>query len=106
MKVVAGFVPVTGLPPRLMVHVFRAMAALAVPVLATDRVHLRSAPTLAVVQLVTPALTCAELVKDPNRPKTKPAMAMAAMSVIAMRITVARTGETAFRLFFSMNIFM
>ncbi len=39
------------------------------------------------------ALTLAELVNDPNRPNTNPAMAMAAMSVIAMRITVARTGK-------------
>ena len=35
----------------------------------------------------------AELVNDPNGPNTNPAMAMAAMSVIAMRITVARTGK-------------
>ena len=34
--------------------------------------------------------------KVPNRPKTKPAMAIAAMRVIAMRMTVARTGEIAF----------
>ena len=40
--------------------------------------------------------TSAELVNDPNRPNTKPAMAMAAMSVMAMRMTVARTGEIAF----------
>src|SRR2546426_4115580 len=42
------------------------------------------------------ALTLAELVNDPKRPNTKPAMAMAAMSVIAIRITVASTGEMAF----------
>jgi hypothetical protein len=47
---------------------------------------------------VPPARTCAELVNDPNRPKTNPAMAMAAISVIAIRITVARTGEIAFLL--------
>jgi hypothetical protein len=35
-------------------------------------------------------------VNDPKRPNTNPAMAMAAMSVIAMRITVARTGDMAF----------
>jgi len=43
--------------------------------------------------------TCAELVNDPNRPNTNPAMAMAAMSVIAMRMTVASTGEMAFLFF-------
>jgi len=42
------------------------------------------------------ALTCAEDVKVPNSPNTNPAMAMAAMSVIAIKITVARTGEIAF----------
>jgi len=40
--------------------------------------------------------TCAELVNDPNRPNTNPAMAMAAMRVMAIRITVASTGEIAF----------
>jgi len=43
-------------------------------------------------------VTRAVLVNDPKRPKTKPATAMAAMSVIAMRMTVARTGEIAFLL--------
>jgi len=40
--------------------------------------------------------TLAELVNDPNRPKTNPAMAMAAMRVMAIRITVAKTGLIAF----------
>jgi len=40
--------------------------------------------------------TLAELVNDPNRPNTKPATAIAAMRVMAIRITVARTGEIAF----------
>jgi len=40
--------------------------------------------------------TRAELVNDPNRPKTNPAMAMAAMRVMAMRMTVARTGLIPF----------
>ncbi len=44
---------------------------------------------------VTCAVTVAELVNDPNRPKTNPAMAIAAMRVMAMRMTVARTGEMA-----------
>jgi len=48
------------------------------------------------LQLVTWAVTCAELVNDPKRPNTNPAIAIAAMRVIAMRITVARTGEIAF----------
>ena len=38
----------------------------------------------------------AVLVNDPNRPNTNPAMAIAAMSVMAMRMTVAMTGEIAF----------
>gem|GEM_PF-7032607 len=33
----------------------------------------------------------AELVNDPKRPNTKPATAMAAMRVIAMRMTVSRS---------------
>ncbi len=56
-------------------------------------------------QLTTEAVTVAELVNDPNRPKTNPAIAMAAMRVIAMRMTVARTGEMAFLLpFFTICI--
>ena len=35
-------------------------------------------------------------VNDPKRPNTNPAMAMAAMRVIAMSMTVAMTGEIAF----------
>jgi hypothetical protein len=46
--------------------------------------------------MTTLAVTPAVLVNDPKRPNTKPATAMAAMSVIAIRITVARTGEIAF----------
>jgi len=45
------------------------------------------------------AWTVAELVNDPNRPNTNPAMAMAAMRVMAMRMTVASTGEMAFLFF-------
>ena len=44
--------------------------------------------------------TRAVLVNDPKRPKTNPAMAMAAMRVMAMRMTVASTGEMAFLFFF------
>jgi len=72
------------------------VAALEVPVLV--RVTMQSSPPT--LQLVTEALTCAELVNDPNRPKTNPAMAMAAMRVMAMRMTVASTGEMAFLFFF------
>ena len=48
----------------------------------------------------------AVLVNDPKRPKTKPATAMAAMRVIAMRMTVARTGEMAFLFFPCCTIFI
>ena len=48
------------------------------------------------MQVTTTADTCAELVNDPKRPNTNPAMAMAAMRVMAMRMTVASTGEMAF----------
>ena len=65
---------------------------LEVPVLVKTTVQTSVEPT----QDVTWALTCAELVNDPNRPNTNPAMAMAAMRVIAMRMTVASTGEMAF----------
>jgi hypothetical protein len=41
-------------------------------------------------------VTWADDVKEPNRPNTNPAMAMAAMSVMAMSMTVAMTGEMAF----------
>ena len=50
-------------------------------------------------QVTATAETCAELVNDPKRPKTKPAMATAAIRVMAMRMTVARTGEMAFLFF-------
>jgi predicted nucleic acid-binding Zn ribbon protein len=74
-------------------------ATLEVPVLVNVTVH----SLLCAVDAAGPALhevtcadTCAELVNDPNRPRPNPAMAMAAMRVIAMRMTVARTGEMAF----------
>jgi hypothetical protein len=72
--------------------------ALAVPVFCSVTVHV----LVATEHVTSVALTCAELVNDPKRPKTNPATAMAAMSVIAMRITVARTGEIAF-FFFCMS---
>lgn len=42
------------------------------------------------------AETNAELVKVPNRPKMNPEIAVAAISVTAIMITVARTGEIPF----------
>jgi len=47
-------------------------------------------------QVTATAETCAELVNDPNRPNTNPAMAIAAIRVMAIRMTVASTGEIAF----------
>jgi hypothetical protein len=47
------------------------------------------------------AETIAIDVKVPIRPNTKPATATEATRVIAIRITVARTGEIAFRLDFA-----
>jgi len=46
----------------------------------------------------TDAPIVADFVNVPKRPNTKPAMAMAAINVIAMRMTVASTGEIALRL--------
>ena len=63
----------------------------AVPVLLRLTVQ---APVLALHVAV--AVTWALDVNDPNRPNTNPAMAMAAMSVMAMSMTVAMTGEMAF----------
>lgn len=40
--------------------------------------------------------TCAVFVDEPNRPKTNPPIATAAMSVTAMISTVAMIGEIAF----------
>ncbi len=61
-------------------------ATFEVPVLVSTTVQ----TPVAASQDVTCAVTVAELVNDPKRPKTKPATAMAAMSVIAMRMTVGR----------------
>jgi len=84
-------------PPYVMLH--DSALVLELPELLALRTHISS--TLK-EQLVTLAETLAELVNDPKRPKTNPAMAMAAMSVIAIRITVARTGEIAFLLLVGM----
>ena len=75
------------------------MVVVAVPLLVRSRVHTRGAvPSSLPVQVTTWALTWAVLVNDPNRPNTNPIRATAAMSVIAIRITVARIGEMASRL--------
>lgn len=91
-------------PPTLMPQA--VIAVLLVPVLVSARVHtslLGTAP--ARVHEMTRAETCAELVNDPNRPNTNPAMAIAAINVIAIRITVAKTGLIAF-LFLGLLILM
>jgi hypothetical protein len=63
------------------------------PVLDRNRVHDSGVPE----QLELPdADTTAVLVNVPNSPNTNPETAVAAMRVIEMRITVARTGEIAF----------
>jgi len=56
----------------------------------------RIVPVIAWAKSGVETCTLAELVNEPNRPNTKPATAMAAMSVMAIRITVAKTGEMAF----------
>ena len=85
-----GFVTahVSGLPVTVIVALLTVVPAL--PELDKTTVQLP-----AVVQLADP-VTLAPDVNDPNRPNTNPAMAMAAMRVIAMRMTVAMTGEIAF----------
>jgi hypothetical protein len=68
---------------------------LLVPELVRNRVHDSGVPE----QFELPdADTAAVLVKVPNSPKTNPETAVAAMRVIEMRMTVARTGEIAFLL--------
>ena len=81
--------PLVVLPPK----VIEALSTLvfAVPVLLRVTTQF---PDVTVHVAV--AVTCAVDVNDPNRPNTKPAMAMAAMRVMAMSMTVAMTGEMAF----------
>jgi len=79
-------------------------AAFDVPELVAESVQIifeAPAPPPLLVHELTRMLTCAELVNDPKRPNTNPAIAMAAMRVMAIRITVAKTGLIAF-LFFLM----
>jgi len=89
-------VPVTAVPPIWILQLVTATFEVPVFVKFTMQMSL-VAP--AALHDVTCALTCAELVNDPKRPKTNPAMAMAAIRVIAMRMTVASTGEMAFLFF-------
>jgi len=72
------------------------VAVFPLPVLVHDRVHAVLPAGATSVQVAAPSDTWAVFVNVPKRPNTNPAMATAAMSVIAMRITVARTGEMAF----------
>jgi hypothetical protein len=58
------------------------------PVPVFMRVSVHTTVGVTVVHWVVWALTVAVLVNDPNRPNTNPAIATAAMSVIAMRMTV------------------
>lgn len=78
------------------------------PVLTTSIVHVETPARVGTVQDTVAELivSVAELVNVPKRPNTNPATAMAAMSVIAMRMTVASTGEMAFLFFPLCTIFI
>jgi len=80
-------------PPYVMEPVITV--ADAVPLLFMVRVQVGLATSGVAPQDTTDAVTVADFVNDPKRPKTKPAMAMAAIRVIAIRMTVARTGLIA-----------
>jgi len=80
-------------------HVMTMLLAIAfeVPVFMTVTVPVGPAASeTPCTKAVATSDTLAVLVNDPNRPKTNPAMAMAAMRVMAMRMTVAKTGLIAF----------
>jgi len=93
VELVPFTVPVVAAPLMFMEHV--VAATLLVPVFVSITLQL-SPPVLSWWHRLTWPETCAELVNEPNRPNTNPAMAMAAMRVMAMRMTVASTGEIAF----------
>ena len=76
------------------------------PVLSTFIVHNHVPPDLGQVTVDASIVSVAELVNVPKRPNTKPATAMAAINVIAMRMTVARTGLIALRLWSSEMAFL
>jgi len=105
-KGVPQVTPVT-VVPAVMVRVPPMVAVFAFPASCTEHavttalevpelVMLMVQSPVEAVHEVTCAEICAELVNDPKSPNTNPAMAMAAMSVMAMRMTVASTGEMAF----------
>jgi hypothetical protein len=71
------------------------IAALPLPVFVRLTRQTSGAPE----QDTEPAETKATLVNVPIKPKTNPAIAMAAKSVIAISMMVASTGETAFLFF-------
>jgi len=78
-------------PPSVIVQT-PVIDVLAVPEFVRTSVHASGVPTQLGPE---DADTTAELVNVPRRPKKKPDTAVAAMSVIAMRTTVASTGEIA-----------
>jgi len=84
-------------PPQVRVMLFAI--EFDVPVFSTAIVPVGPAASVPWTRLVLIVETLAVLVNDPNRPKTNPAIAMAAMRVMAMRMTVASTGEMAFLFF-------
>jgi hypothetical protein len=81
--------PGVPVPPELPVKEQDVTVVAAFPVLL--RVSVQVGVVLTRPQVADVTLTRAEAVNDPNRPKTNPAMATAAMSVIAMRMTVGRS---------------
>ena len=88
-------VPAKLVPAMLMEQTVDA-AVLPLPVFV--RVSVQTGETT-LVHTTELALTRAVLVNVPKRPNTKPATAIAAMRVMAMRMTVASTGEMAFLFF-------
>jgi len=94
-------VPTYVMPPKVIWQ--DCATVFEVPVLIMERSQIS---WTANEQLVTLAVTVAVFVNVPNRPKTKPAIAIAAMRVMAIRITVANTGEIAFLLQVRVEIFM
>jgi hypothetical protein len=96
VTVAAPFIrtPVSEIPPALTVQAPPGIPALPESVFWTKRVHVTPAPPVPeppAAQLALVIESCGELVNDPNRPNTNPAIAMAAMRVMAMRMTVAKS---------------
>ena len=81
----------TGVPVKVIVALLTVVAALPV----FDKVTVQVVVVVVTGHEAVP-VTLAPEVNDPNRPNTNPAMAMAAMSVMAMRMTVAMTGDIPF----------